>query len=108
MRKIDLSGMSSADLKALKNQIDSEMKAIEAKEKAIEEVKKLAAAKGVDLRDVFGEPAKPGRARKTRGVVPVKFRHPKDASLTWTGRGKQPNWIKDAMAKGMKMTDLEV
>jgi DNA-binding protein H-NS len=27
----------------------------------------------------------------------VKYRHPENAELTWSGRGKQPGWLKDAL-----------
>jgi DNA-binding protein H-NS len=27
----------------------------------------------------------------------VKYRHPENAELTWSGRGKQPGWLRDAL-----------
>jgi DNA-binding protein H-NS len=35
-----------------------------------------------------------------RAVVAPKYRNPKDASQTWSGRGGQPQWIKDHVAAG--------
>lgn len=45
---------------------------------------------------------KTGRGRKlavveTAKVERVKYRHPENAELTWTGRGKQPGWLRAAL-----------
>lgn len=31
----------------------------------------------------------------------VKYRHPTDASLTWSGRGRWPFWLRDLVDKGV-------
>ena len=41
------------------------------------------------------------RGARKAGVV--KYRNPKDASQTWTGRGRKPNWLVDAVKKGAKI-----
>lgn len=109
MRKLDLASMTSKDLSALMDQIKEVLDSRAEKDKAIEEVKKLAAAKGIKLEDIVAElGGAKTKTGKTRGVVPVKYRHPKDATLTWTGRGKQPNWFKDALAAGYSEQKLAV
>ncbi|MGL3107834.1 H-NS histone family protein [Bradyrhizobium sp. BR 1432] len=35
-----------------------------------------------------------------------KYRNPKDPSETWSGRGKQPRWLKAQLRAGKKLTDL--
>ena len=47
------------------------------------------------------------KSKPTRKVAP-RYRNPKDASQTWTGRGKQPRWVIDALAKGKKLDDLAI
>lgn len=47
------------------------------------------------------------KAKPTRKVAP-RYRNPKDASQMWTGRGKQPRWVVEALASGKKITDLEI
>ena len=32
--------------------------------------------------------------------APVQFRHPEQAGLVWSGRGKTPLWVKDLEAQG--------
>src|SRR3984893_7179035 len=49
----------------------------------------LAEKAGVTVAALFGR----GRRRRSAGV---KYRHPKDPSLTWSGRGRRPKWLADA------------
>ena len=43
------------------------------------------------------QPAPPA---STRPPVAAKYRNSADASQTWTGRGKRPRWLADAIAAG--------
>lgn len=45
-----------------------------------------------------------GKATKTEAVV--KFRN--DSGGTWGGRGKRPQWLRDALASGKKLEDFAV
>ncbi|MCG8392464.1 MAG: H-NS histone family protein [Pseudomonadales bacterium] len=49
--------------------------------------------------------------KKKAGVrrpAKVKYRDPNNSSNTWTGRGKRPLWLQDALAKGAKLEDFAV
>ena len=35
-----------------------------------------------------------------------RYRNPGNASQTWSGRGRQPSWILDALAAGLTLNDL--
>lgn len=110
MKKLDLSTFSSKELLTLKEQVQQEISKRAEKNKAIEEVKKLASAKGISLDDLVAEIGGAPKAKKgqSRGIVPIKFKHPKDPSKTWTGRGKRPIWFKDALASGLTEKQLTV
>lgn len=67
-------------------------------------MKKLAADAGFDIEEVIG-----GRGRRgSRGPVAPKYQHPKDASLTWTGRGRQPLWLVAELKAGKKLGGCSV
>lgn len=55
-------------------------------------------------------PAKKGRrgAAKAakKSTVPIKYRD--DAGHTWTGRGLQPVWLREALAAGKTLQDFAV
>jgi DNA-binding protein H-NS len=46
------------------------------------------------------------RVRRPYPPVLPKYRNPKDPSETWSGRGKQPRWLKAQLRAGKKLNDL--
>ena len=86
---MDLSVLSLAELIDLQKRIPVEIKRRAAKEKnaLLTEVKKMVEERGFSMDDLLGNEV------KTRAVVKVKYRHPKNEGLTWTGRGRTPKWV---------------
>jgi len=101
----DLNGLSAKQLNDLilkaeqrKTQISAERK-----NKLREKLTALAAAEGFTIADLFGL----GKARKgKRAAVAPKYKNPANSSQTWSGRGRQPAWYRDAVAAGKKEKDL--
>lgn len=102
----------NVDKMSLKELIDLEhkvQKAIgNAKERERAELKQkiqaLAEHSGFSVNDLFG-----GRgAGKGRSSGIAKYRNPDDASETWTGRGRKPNWLIARLSKGAKIADFEI
>jgi len=88
------SKLSSMSVEALFKLRDDVAKALEAK--AADLQRQLAALTG-------GAP-KRGRPAKRKGAkVAAQFRSKSDPSLTWSGRGAIPRWMKAEM-KGTKLT----
>ena len=48
------------------------------------------------------------RERRQYPKVPQKFRNPAYPEQTWSGRGKQPHWVRTWIASGAKLDDLRV
>jgi DNA-binding protein H-NS len=65
-----------------------------------DQLRAYAEKAGFKLEELFG-----GK-RGSKGVA--KYRNPKDASQTWTGRGRKPNWLTDAVKKGAKIESFEI
>jgi DNA-binding protein H-NS len=93
-----LDKMSLAKLKELRARVDKVIADRESAERTQlrKKVEEMAAAAGLSLADLIGQAPRKGRS------VAVKYRNPKDASQTWTGRGRPPRWFADAMKKGAK------
>jgi DNA-binding protein H-NS len=47
-------------------------------------------------------------ARKPYPKVLPKYRNPKKPSETWSGRGKQPRWIRTQLKSGKKLNDFAI
>jgi DNA-binding protein H-NS len=49
-----------------------------------------------------------GGGRKSAGGSVVRYRNPENTVQTWTGRGRKPNWLVDAIGKGAKIEKFEI
>lgn len=102
---IDLSNLSLGDLRNLQDQIKQEMKKREHQEvaKAREQILAIAQSVGMPLKDLLA--ANRGGKGST---VAVRYRHPDNAGQQWTGRGRQPKWVKDWVDSGKSLDKLRV
>ncbi|MGJ8621127.1 MAG: H-NS family nucleoid-associated regulatory protein [Yoonia sp.] len=105
--------MSRKELEKLKANVEKALSKLAEKEKkaALAAAEKAAAAHGFSLADIAGDVTeKAPRKQKAapKAAAPARYRNPDDASQTWTGKGRQPNWFKSAIAKGTKPEDLEI
>ena len=100
---MDLSTLTVIQLRDLQQQIPADLKRREAQEKVniLNEVRAFAKARGYALEELVSKEAK---VKVPSGKVKVKYRHPENAGLEWTGRGRQPKWV----AKGGQMEALTV
>jgi DNA-binding protein H-NS len=90
---MELSDMSLSQLRDLQKQLSAEMKRRnEAEiESARQQVLAIAVSAGMSLAEVLAIPER-GASLKGKSV-PVRYRHPDDATLQWTGRGRAPMWV---------------
>lgn len=107
VKKVKLADMSFKELEALRSDIDDEIVSRQRKQAAIEEIRALAAAKGINLEDLSRE-IKTSPGRGSLGPAPVKYRHPSDPDKSWSGRGLKPKWFNEALNSGFKLEDLQV
>ncbi|MBP0496472.1 H-NS family nucleoid-associated regulatory protein [Pararoseomonas indoligenes] len=81
-----------------------------AKAQLIEEMREKAAQLGLDLGDLLKQPGPHTNVRKPRSdagkAVAAKYRGPEGE--TWTGRGRMPRWLTDAMHHGKTKEDFAV
>jgi len=107
---MDLSNMSLGDLRNLQEQIKQEMKKREHQDlqKAREQILAIAQSVGVPLKDLIASSGRSGKAPANPGSVAVRFRNPEDASQQWTGRGRQPKWVKEWVEGGNSLDKLRV
>ena len=36
------------------------------------------------------------------------YRNPRNSAETWTGRGRKPRWLREALAQGVRLEDLAI
>jgi len=104
---IDISTISTNELKDLLDSIPKELKRRGKAEKSavLEQMKAQAKAAGYSLEELLGETTKEPKQKRT---VAVKYRHPVNSALTWTGRGRSPKWVAEWLSSGKKIEQLAV
>lgn len=118
----NLDELSVDELEKLIKQAEKklEKKRMDAVKTAQAEIQKIAKDLGLSVDDLLQEKKargkKAGAARKAtrkkkatvRKPAKIKYRNPADSSQTWTGRGKRPVWLRDALENGAKLEDFEI
>lgn len=104
---MDLSTMSVADLRALQDTIKQELKKREGQEiaNARSQILAIAQSLGMPLKDLMNGAAS---SRTKSGPVAVQYRNPENSTEQWTGRGRQPKWVKAWLEAGKSLDALRV
>lgn len=100
---IDLDDMSLKELRDLRNKLDRAISTLEDRRKreALTAAENAAREFGFNLADLTV-------AKATRGKVAPKYANPADPEQTWTGRGRKPRWVQEALDAGKKLESLEI
>lgn len=106
--KFDLDKMGKDDLEKLRDDVDQLLQDLREQElKSVRaEMEKLAAAHGLSVDDVFG--GKRGGKKGPSSKSAPKFANPEDKTQTWTGKGRQPEWFKSAIAAGASPDSMAI
>jgi len=100
----DLENMSLDDLKKLEKDVArairsySTRKLLEARQKLEAQAREM----GYSLNEIIDVPA------KGKSVNPPKYRHPENPDLTWSGRGRKPRWITEAIDRGIDIETFRI
>jgi DNA-binding protein H-NS len=110
---IDLKDMTRKELEKLRGDIDKQIERLKQQDlkKAREAAEKAVASMGFSLDDVVdpsGKKKTRGTGGKTKSAGTPKYVNPDNPSQTWTGKGRQPKWFKDAIAAGKSPESMEL
>jgi DNA-binding protein H-NS len=98
--------MSLEELENHRKEVEAAIRDYEKKRKAeaLTAVRATAKEHGFSLEELLG--TKPPQKSGSKGVP--KYANPADPSQTWTGRGRQPNWVKEALAQGKTLESMAI
>lgn len=102
---MNLEKMSLEELKTLRKQVDKTIDNFEERKKkeALDKLEKAARDMGFSLAELTG-----AGSNKPRRIVAPKYANPDDQSQTWTGRGRKPRWVQEALDSGKSLDDLKI
>jgi len=105
MADFNLEALSLKELRQLQKDLAKAIYTYEDRHKAEARAKLEAIAKemGYSLADLIGVEVK-----TTRAPPVAKYRHPENAVLTWSGRGRKPHWFVHALEAGKTAGELAV
>lgn len=86
------------EMEALRQERDSILK--NESRQALAQVKQIIAKYGFTAEQIFSE-------TKARAQAPAKYKNP-ETSQTWSGRGREPSWIKDKDRKQFQIKDADL
>lgn len=97
MAEYDLNGMSKQELLTLQKDVAKALKSYEDRKKkdALAVVSAKAEELGYSLQELTEI-----QGSKAKRKAPPKYRDPHNPENTWSGLGRQPQWLKDALADG--------
>ena len=103
MANMDLNTMSLDELKKLQKDVTKAIETYKERQRleAIAEVEELARKKGFSLSEL----TQSGKSKSRRPVAP-KYAHPENPAVTWSGRGRRPKWVNEALQSGKSLDDL--
>ena len=102
---MDLSTMTMLELRKLEDNVKQELNSREREDlnKAREQIMAIAQQAGIPLKQLILDGLQP-----RTGKVAVRYRHPDNAAEQWTGRGRQPLWVKKWVESGKSIDLLRV
>ena len=105
MADFDLEALSLSELKKMHKDIAKAITTYEdrQKEEARAKVEAFARELGYSLAELVGSDAKPKRA-----PVAPKYRHLENPALTWSGRGRKPQWFVEALEADKTAEDMAI
>ena len=94
---MNIDKMSFQELTQLREKIEPAIEKAKAKERAVvlAKVNDMVTSAGMSVKELFGL-----RGTKHRGIGTARFRNPENPQMTWTGRGRRPQWLKSKIDKG--------
>src|SRR5258705_6764171 len=102
MEGIDLKSMPLDELWALHEMICSVLaRKLEAEKRSLEQ-------RLNELRRTLKKDSNETPQRRPYPKIHPKFRNPKPPHQTWSGRGRQPRWVRELLAAGKTIDDLRI
>ena len=105
---IDLTKFSIEELQGLAQDIEQEIVSRREadRERVLAQMRELAGSLGLTLEEVLRQERGRDRSAKVPASSIVKYRHPENPVLTWSGRGKRPQWLNEWLAAGHTLEEL--
>jgi DNA-binding protein H-NS len=109
MANVDLSGYNLSELKGLQHDVEKAIRDRQQQDVQTARDQILAIAKdaGISVDELLASSDKKAKTGSGQKVKP-QYQNPTDSSQTWSGRGRQPKWVAEALASGKKLDQFRI
>jgi DNA-binding protein H-NS len=106
LEKPDLDKMSLEELRTLRADVEAALKSYERRKRteAIAAARAKAQEHGYRLEDLIDEAPTKGKRSKSA----PRYQHPENPEVTWTGRGRRPDWIREGIESGKTLEEFKI
>lgn len=103
----DYQNLSADELQAVISNAEKALKSklVNKRKEVVAQIRELAAS--IDIIVDIQEPAEKKSTRKGTKAA-IKYRHPENPELTWTGRGVMPKWMRALLEAGRTREEFHV
>jgi DNA-binding protein H-NS len=113
MTTLDLSSYNLSELKGLQSDIEKAIKerGQQNVKQAREQILAIAQNLGVSVEDLLAGAGAKSNAKSKGGTgvkIDAQYRNPADASQSWSGRGRKPQWVVNTIENGGTLEDLRI
>ena len=112
---MDLKSLSRKELEKLLRDVKKALQSAQARDRreARKAAEKAAAEFGFSLDELSEDGVTQNKILKTKKKAPKvkskpQFANPNDPSQTWTGKGRQPNWYRAEVEKGVMPDSMRI
>ncbi|NPD15065.1 H-NS histone family protein [Xinfangfangia sp. D13-10-4-6] len=105
MPEINLNDLTLTELKKLEKDVTKAITSFEDRKKAeaLAALEERAKEFGFTLGELTGI-----TTSRKRSPSEAKYAHPENPEITWSGRGRKPQWINDGLAAGKSLEDFAI
>lgn len=108
IEQIDLSSYSIEELKELVDKAKNEVATKEQNrvQQVRSQIEQLAGELDMSVEELMRYDGRRKLKSSVKPVGKIKFQNPANPKQTWTGRGKRPRWLQDALDEGANLEDF--
>lgn len=106
---MDIERLSEKELEDLMKKAEERLSKVRSRPPRAEMLKTIEAIaeqNGYTLAELFPVAAAQKAGAKKLGKAKIKYVHPRNADLRWSGRGSKPRWIVEWLASGKRLEEL--
>lgn len=102
---MNLANMTIPELQNLSKEIDAQIKKAqdENRQHARDQIESIARAAGIPLKELIST-----QQKTSAKPVVAKYQNPANADQKWSGRGRQPTWVKDHLEQGGSLDGITI